>query len=196
MKKYNVEDLTGQRFGKLVVISQAQDYVTKGGVNHSAWLCKCDCGNFCVKQGYLLKCGRTRSCGCKVTEHGKDFYKHGRSQSPYYSSWYSLRKEGAEMCEDWGSVGAFCDWYEANNPGKFWRMERIDPSKPYSPANCHFVKAHTLTYKGEEHTYKEWEDITGIDFRTIKARILYQGWSVENALTIKPSHRNRVKNNE
>ena len=48
-------DLTGQRFGKLVVISPE---------NHSNWLCKCDCGkDTIVKTADLLR-GYTQSCGC------------------------------------------------------------------------------------------------------------------------------------
>jgi len=34
-------DLTGQRFGKLTVLSEAG----RSG-SHRTWFCKCDCGNF------------------------------------------------------------------------------------------------------------------------------------------------------
>ena len=27
------------------------------------WICKCDCGNTCEKQEYLLSSGTTKSCG-------------------------------------------------------------------------------------------------------------------------------------
>ena len=37
----NIKDLTGQRFGKLVVLSRAENDKTK----HTRWLCQCDCGN-------------------------------------------------------------------------------------------------------------------------------------------------------
>lgn len=37
-------DLTGQKFGKLKVISKADDYVSAKGYHEIQWLCSCDCG--------------------------------------------------------------------------------------------------------------------------------------------------------
>lgn len=56
-------DLTGQRFGKLVV----QKRVKKG--NKYVWQCKCDCGNICyVPQNNLCrKVEATKSCGCNIS---------------------------------------------------------------------------------------------------------------------------------
>lgn len=56
-----VGDLTGQRFGKLVV----QKLIGKDKYSDKIWECKCDCGNFTnVKQSHL-RSGHTTSCGCK-----------------------------------------------------------------------------------------------------------------------------------
>lgn len=53
-------DLTGQRFGKLVVIKE--DLNKKGhGVQ---WVCQCDCGNVKTIAAGNLKSGGTKSCGC------------------------------------------------------------------------------------------------------------------------------------
>lgn len=60
-------DLTGQRFGKLVVIERAEDYVyTTNGCTTTGprWKCKCDCGNIVTCQGGNLRSGNTTSCGC------------------------------------------------------------------------------------------------------------------------------------
>ena len=56
-------DLTGQRFGRLVVI---REYGRKNG--HVAWLCKCDCGNEVVINGAYLRNGKSQSCGCLVVD--------------------------------------------------------------------------------------------------------------------------------
>ena len=53
-------DLTGQRFGRLVVIN----LLTSKGAKRPKWLCKCDCGNECAVLGYNLVKGHTKSCGC------------------------------------------------------------------------------------------------------------------------------------
>lgn len=52
-------DLTGHRFGRLVVIREAG---RKNG--HVAWLCRCDCGNEVTVIGNCLTSGHTSSCGC------------------------------------------------------------------------------------------------------------------------------------
>lgn len=56
-------DLTGQRFGRLVVIREAG---RKNG--HVAWLCRCDCGNEVVINGAYLRNGKSQSCGCLVVD--------------------------------------------------------------------------------------------------------------------------------
>ena len=58
------EDLTGQRFGKLTVIEQAEDYIDKCNIHKSMWKCKCDCGKEKNILGASLKSGNSTSCGC------------------------------------------------------------------------------------------------------------------------------------
>lgn len=59
-----VIDLTGQRFGKLVVLRMSEDYIGTDGKKRFNWVCKCDCGNTIITRGYSLKSGHTQSCGC------------------------------------------------------------------------------------------------------------------------------------
>lgn len=58
------KDLTGQRFGKLVVIKQAEDYILPSGIHEAQWLCKCDCKNEVVVRRAYLQNGHTTTCGC------------------------------------------------------------------------------------------------------------------------------------
>lgn len=53
-------DLTGQRFGYLVVLSEIKERKNK----QIQWLCKCDCGNQLPVLGASLRSGNTKSCGC------------------------------------------------------------------------------------------------------------------------------------
>ena len=55
-----VKDLTGQRFGRLTVLKQAERIHMKG----PKWLCQCDCGNITKVFGKDLRSGNTQSCGC------------------------------------------------------------------------------------------------------------------------------------
>lgn len=54
-------DLSGQRFGRLVVLNETDERSSVGAIR---WLCRCDCGKTCVVDGALLKRGARKSCGC------------------------------------------------------------------------------------------------------------------------------------
>lgn len=55
-----LNDITGQRFGKLVVLK----YIGKNQTKHggSLWECQCDCGNVAIIGGTELRTGRTIQC--------------------------------------------------------------------------------------------------------------------------------------
>lgn len=55
-----IKDLTGKKFGKLVVL----EYVEKNDKGQHLWKCKCECGNTVIKNGKLLQNGHIKSCGC------------------------------------------------------------------------------------------------------------------------------------
>ena len=63
------EDLTGQRFGKLVVKSMAG----KDSNGQTMWNCVCDCGGTVVAPTGQLKAGYRRSCGCLSRPPRKDW---------------------------------------------------------------------------------------------------------------------------
>lgn len=52
-------DLTGQRFGRLVVIERADNLGAQAG-----WQTRCDCGTTVTVRGHKLRSGETQSCGC------------------------------------------------------------------------------------------------------------------------------------
>lgn len=59
-----VGSLVGQRFGKLVVVSEAGFVTHTSGKRSRIYNCKCDCGNMCQCQHQYLTYGDTISCGC------------------------------------------------------------------------------------------------------------------------------------
>ena len=61
-------DLTGQRFGRLTVLSRAEDYVIPSGQHKTMWRCKCDCGNEVNVCSANLRGKHTQSCGCLQRE--------------------------------------------------------------------------------------------------------------------------------
>ena len=57
---HNWKNLTGQRFGRLVVLEETDISDNRTTV----WKCKCDCGTECDILATNLTRGVTRSCGC------------------------------------------------------------------------------------------------------------------------------------
>lgn len=69
-----LKDLTGLRFGKLVVVE-----LTDKRCGHSVvWKCKCDCGNIKYVSSNNLCSGRTNSCGCLYQKNDLIGLKFGK----------------------------------------------------------------------------------------------------------------------
>ena len=89
-----VIDLTGQRFGRLIVIERVEKpkYVKKG----TYWLCKCDCGNEKIVSSGSLKSEGVKSCGCLNKEMVGE-----TNRSPYgaatFNQLYNAYKCGAKV---------------------------------------------------------------------------------------------------
>lgn len=158
-------DLTGQRFGNLVVTSFNCRRRYPGGGVASMWNCKCDCGNKTVVSNSSLRNG-TKSCGCKAKRCGKDnhFYKHGDCNTRIYKVWSDMKKrcndknykdysiyggKGVKVCEEWSGDNGyenFRDWaykngYNKDAPRGKCTLDRVDVNGDYEPQNCRWVDA-------------------------------------------------------
>ena len=58
---FRFKDITGQRFGRLTVLSRATNKSNGRHGSVVAWLCRCDCGKETVVIGSSLKGGKTNS---------------------------------------------------------------------------------------------------------------------------------------
>jgi len=83
-----LKDLTGLRFGDLIVISLAEISRNK----HSRWNVKCSCGIEKTVLGTHLIQHKTKSCGCIKSREPRNFQGVGKLTKTYYSS----LKRGAE----------------------------------------------------------------------------------------------------
>lgn len=95
-------DITGMRFGKLVVIRR--NGLGRAGRN-AHWLCKCDCGAETVVGSRDLRSGTTKSCGCLMFERkGNAFRMVGNTV------YVQLSNADAEMCcdaTDWEALSQY-----------------------------------------------------------------------------------------
>lgn len=76
------QDLSGQKFGRLTVIRQVDDYIEPNGTHRAKYRCRCDCDqhneiDVCAKS---LKSGLVKSCGClrkhQMMINGENNKKH------------------------------------------------------------------------------------------------------------------------
>jgi hypothetical protein len=58
-------DLTGQRFGRLLVVERDENDENDKVV----WKCQCDCGTITFVRTSSLREGTTKSCGCLHREY-------------------------------------------------------------------------------------------------------------------------------
>lgn len=206
MRMAKLIDLTGQRFGRLVVLERAAH--AKG--ERVRWRCKCDCGKVTIVLSDKLRCGETRSCGCLQKEIVSRYNtKHKKCDEKLYRIWNDIKQRtgnknnpryadygarGITVCAEWqNDFLAFRTWALTHGYQEGLSIDRIDNDKGYSPDNCRWTtdiqqannkrNNHIVTYQGKSLTLAEWAKELNISYTALKQRINKLGWSIERALT-------------
>lgn len=206
MRKY--KDLTGERFGRLVVIKHAY----QEGARHY-WLCKCDCGNEKLILGCSLKYGKTKSCGCLAREKTIERNKltkstHKMSNTRIFKTWMRMKSRclnqntkdyknyggrGITICQEWlDDFMNFYNWSMANGYKDTLSIDRINVNGNYEPSNCRWatIKVQNnnkrsccfIEFNGEKHSIAEWSKKLKINKNTLQSRLKRYGWSIEDVL--------------
>lgn len=202
-------DLSGQRFGRLLVVQRAENIGKR-----VAWHCKCDCGKNTIVVADKLLRGKTKSCGCYSIERiARLNMTHGMSRTRLFKIWTAMRERctckklinypdyggrGIKVCDEWmNNFETFRDWAYVNGYTDELSIDRIDVNGNYCPENCRWVTRlvqnnnkrnnRKITYNGQTLTLSEWARTKGLKRATLFIR-LKQGWTVERALT-EPTHR-------
>lgn len=194
----------GERYGKLIALYENGRDLK----NHILWRFKCDCGAEKDIVGYLVTCGRNKSCGCMAYKPPINII-HGDSNTRLYRIWRAMKSRcnykknlnykiyggrGIKVCKEWeSSYQAFKQWAIENGYSDELTIERIDCDKGYFPENCKWITMHDqnynhrntqfLTMNGETKSVCEWCYIYGIRPDILRYRLKH-GYTVEDAITI------------
>lgn len=164
-------DLTGERYGRLVVVCRAGDRFTKLGARITMWACRCDCGKFVDVAAQSLRKGVSRSCGCYsadvkrerlIKRNQENATMNGRSKERLYAIWAAIKRRcysttddffgnyggrGIGVCEEWrNNYEIFRKWayetgYDDTAAYGECTIDRINPDGNYEPSNCRWVRA-------------------------------------------------------
>src|SRR2546423_505549 len=104
-------DLTGQVFGRLVVVRRS--YPNLAGGKHVAWHCVCACGRESIATTVNLRFGHTTSCGCYRKDFGRRNATHGETVgrtngelSAEYRAWLNAKNRCVnEKCKSYKDYG-------------------------------------------------------------------------------------------
>lgn len=185
-------DLTGERFGKLLVLSKGEN---KG--KNTTWKCACDCGTIRDYLTYNLISGKSKSCGCQRIETlSKIFTTHGGAGTRLYSIFKGITQrcrnknnpayvyygnKGVDICKEWeNNFSTFKEWAEKNGYTDEKSIDRIDPNGNYEPSNCRWVSMQKqqnnklnsafITINEEKLTIAEWAEINKTNKQTLYSK--------------------------
>lgn len=194
VKGQNIVDKTGQRNGRLTVVSMSD----KRSGRKTYWNCVCDCGNTRVIRSDSLTV--TRSCGCLKKEQDKSNltknHSHKQSGTRLYHTWQGMKARcyydgsdsferygarGIKVCDEWmNSFDNFYEWAMNSGYDDNLTIERIDYLGDYTPENCTWIPQNEqainrgstvwIEWNGEKHNLKQWSELLGINYGTLVSR--------------------------
>jgi hypothetical protein len=166
-----LNDLTGRRFGRLVVVGRAE------GGKHTIWLCKCDCGRVKTVAAQHLLSGAIRSCDCLRAEASRA--RRGASHPswrPDLSEGERARKRNVNRNREWRYAVYGRDEYTCQGCGARGgpiEAHHLDAYNKYRRKRFLVSNGATLCASCHEEFHAKYGrgDNTAAQFRAFKASL-------------------------
>lgn len=197
-------DLSGQTFGRLTVVSFA-------GTKSWKWNCLCECGNKVAVTSGALRSDDTMSCGCLHSEMlSRTRATHGAARGGKLTQEYIAYCQAQARCTN-PNVRSFHNYGGRNiefrfesfqqfldavgeKPTPLHTLDRIDVNGHYKPGNVRWATRREqmrnvrynrlLTVDGVTRCVAEWAEMQGMKAPTLAARVQRYGWCDLCAVTI------------
>ena len=198
--KYEIKDITGQRFGRLVAL----EHVGFSSNRVTLWKCRCDCGNTIIVREGNLNSGKSQSCGCLNVERTKEAnLRHGMAHTRLYNIWSKMKErcynttrkayknyggKGVHVCDEWrNDFQKFYDWAINNGYKENLTIDRINSNGNYEPSNCRWItlsentrlkyESDFITVRNLSLTIHDWANRIGLSQKTLRDRYKEHGKS-------------------
>jgi hypothetical protein len=162
----SAKDMTGQQFGRLLVIERAANHPRRRDV---MWLCEnLDTKERIAVRGDTLRSGNTKGCGHlrfvpgrskegKRTPTAESFRNmHRRCENPNHHKFHSYGAVGVRVCERWSGENGFANFLaDLGERPEGTTLGRYLDSGNYEPGNCKWM---TSTEQGMEVRSKHFLD--------------------------------------
>ena len=129
-----INNLLEKVFGRLTVISRANNPKTRKNDTAAYWKCSCQCGKISIIRGYSLTSGKTQSCGCLKAEAphlpllSQSQPKYSSKESAAHLVWYGRNRYIEIPFEDFYRLSQQNCFYCAVEPSLIKISRRKDSS--------------------------------------------------------------------
>ncbi len=189
MSSDQLKDMTGRRFGSLIVESRAPEK------RPTRWICRCDCGGVKIAEGGALRRGKNTTCGGCGPARGGSPRAHGKIGTRTYTIWKRMKERcsnpnhdsyrkyggrGIAVCQRWAK--SFVDFLsDMGEAPRNCSIDRIDTLGNYEPGNCRWATSKEQSRNARHNVWVEVHGermiatdaaaVLGISISTISKRI-------------------------